>query len=403
MSELALILVLIGLGIPFYSYVGYPVFLFAAAACVQVTRDVRFLLYRGDRRRRSNSRPSVSIVMSAYNEEAVIQQTLDACRNVDYPDERLEVVVGLDGCTDDTAELARQYEDSGVRVLDFDKRRGKISVINDCVQRASGDILVFTDANTRIEPGAVRKLIRHFDNPRIGAVCGELRLERSESGENREGFYWRYEVALKTLESRLNGVLGANGSLYALRKELFPDVDADIVTDDFIIPMKVKQQGYEVTYDPEAVAREETARSVRDEYRRRVRIGAGNWQALSHCASLLFPWKGFASVSFWSHKVFRWFTPFLLLTALVANFFVLDGTAGQALLAAQALFYGAAGLGYVLQKHELPAGPLRLPAYFVTINIALAVGLLRGAAGLQEAAWGRTARAAVAGGEKQPE
>ncbi|MEF8788140.1 MAG: glycosyltransferase family 2 protein, partial [Planctomycetota bacterium] len=350
MPDAALILVLVGLGVPFYSYAAYPVFLFAAAACVQVARDVRFLLYRGDRRRRTHSQPSVSIIMSAYNEETVIQRTLESCLNSDYPADRLEVVVGLDGCTDDTEERARQYEDRGVRVLNFNERRGKISVLKDCVRRATGDIIVFTDANTRIEPDAVQKLIRHFENPQIGAVCGELRLERSESGENREGFYWRYEVALKTLESRLNGVLGANGSLYALRKELFPDLTPDIVTDDFVIPMKVKQQGYDVTYDPEAVAREKVAGSAGDEYRRRVRIGAGNWQALRHCASLLLPWKGFASVSFWSHKVFRWLTPFLLVVALLANFFVLDRLTGQVLFAMQALFYGTAALGHLLQK-----------------------------------------------------
>lgn len=403
MSNVAVICVLVGLGLPFYSYVAYPVLLFATAAFVQVARDVHFLLYRGERRRRSDNKPAVSIIMSAYNEEAVIAQTLEACLESDYPADRLEVVVGLDGCSDDTARIARRYADRGVRVCEFEERRGKVSVLKDCVRQATGDVLVFTDANTRIEPGAVQKLVRHFDNEDVGAVCGELRLERSESGENQEDFYWRYEVALKTLESRLNGVLGANGSLYALRRELFPDVAPDIVTDDFVIPMKVKQQGYDVTYDPEAVAREKAAGSVGDEYRRRVRIGAGNWQALTRCASLLLPWKGFSSFAFWSHKVFRWFAPFLLGMALVANLFLLDWLPGQIALALQLIFYGAAAGGYLLQKYDLPAGPLRLPAYFVTLNVALAIGLLRGAAGLQGAAWGRTARTAVAAGEKQAE
>ena len=385
---------LLGLALPAYSYLVYPLILFVSAGLVQAGRDVRYLIQRAERRsgKRDAPRPSVSIIVAAYNEEQVIGATLAACTGVDYPRERLEVIVGADGCTDGTAQVARQREADGVRVIEFPSRRGKVSTISDCVRESRGEILVFTDANTLLKPEAVALLVRHFHDPRVGAVCGELRLTSATGEAHSEGIYWRYEVTLKILESRLNAVLGANGAIYAVRKELFPDVSMGLVTDDFVIPMKIRAEGHRVLYDPEAVATEQAPGSARDEFRRRTRIGAGNWQALRHCARLLLPGKGFVSLAFWSHKVLRWFAPFLLAAALIANAFLLSSPLWQCVFAAQVAFYAAALAGYVLRKLHLPSGPLTLASYFVTINAALAVGFARGAVHAQAAAWERTRR-----------
>ena len=401
MSEAAFVIIAVGLGVPFYSYIVYPTLLFVLGMVVQAARDAKYLIKRAERRNTEKPRPFVSIIMSAFNEEDVLESTLEACTNVEYPSGRYEVIVGSDDSFDNTVDIAKRFEDRGVRVLEFHERRGKISVIKDCVEEARGDILVFTDANIRLEPEAVQNLVRHFVDPGVGAVCGELRLVRTDSGENREGLYWQYEVALKTLESRMHGVIGANGPLYALRKDVFPDVGKEVITDDFVIPMKVRDQDYKVNYDPEAVAREETSGSASDEFGRRIRIGAGNWQALWDCAGLLLPWKGFIAFSFFSHKVLRWLTPFCMLLALLANLTVLWHPVGQLVFAGQLLFYAAAGLGYVLQRWRLPAGPLKLFPYFLTINTALGIGFAKGVLGLQEPAWRRTERSAVPAGEKQ--
>jgi len=391
---------LVGLCLPLYSYLVYPILLFILAAFVQIGRDGYYLVCKRDRRKRSRRTPSVSVIIAAFNEEEVIERTLTRCLALNYPPDRIEVIVGSDGSQDRTVEIARTYEDRGVCILDFPQRRGKLSVLSDCVGEARGDILIFTDANTLLEPDSVANLVRHFDSPRVGAVCGELRLSSSGARPGDEGLYWRYEVILKTLESRIDAVLGANGAIYALRKELFPTLKKNVITDDFVIPMKVRASGFRVLYDPEAVAVEEVPCSVSGEFKRRLRIGAGNWQALRECAELLLPHKGFVSFAFWSHKVLRWFAPFLLAAGFLANLFLLSARTWQVILAVQIAFYGAAGVGLALRRLDMRSGPLRPVSYFVAINAALAIGLVRGLVGAQGAAWHRTSRQPVPAGRK---
>ncbi len=383
------------LAIPLYSYLGYPVILFLLASLVQTTRDAYYLLHRKERRSSEASFPNVSIIIAAYNEEASIGATIAHCLALDYPPDQLEIIVGSDGSSDDTVEIAGQYEGNRVIVEDFATRRGKTSVIRDCVRRASGAILVFTDANTKLRFRSVRNLVRHFSDPRVGAVCGELHLVTSLGAPAGEGIYWRYEVMLKFLESRLDSVLGANGGIYAVRREVFPELPDNVITDDFVIPMKVRAAGLRVAYDPEATAVEQAPESVTHEFRRRMRIGAGNWQALRHCAPLLLPWKGFVSFAYWSHKVFRWVTPFLLVAALVANGYLVHVPFWRFALLCQLSGYALASAGLILRRLGVPAGPLRIPAYFVAINAALGVGFVKGMLGLQSSAWRRTARSAV--------
>ena len=385
-------IVIVGLVVPLYAYLGYPFVLFILASFVQTARDAYYLLYRRDRRSNLQAWPRVSVIIAAYNEEKTIGRTIAHCLALDYPPDQLEVILGSDGSTDDTVEIAQRYEGERVRVLPFTERRGKLAVVRDCVGQATGDLLVFTDANTSLEFMSVRNLARHFRNPRVGAVCGELRLVTPEGKPANEGCYWRYEMILKILESRLDSVLGANGAIYAVRTSLLPSIPENTITEDFVIPMKVRAARARVAYDPEAVAYEEVPAGVADEFRRRVRIGAGNWQALRECSELLLPWKGFVAFAFWSHKVLRWFTPFLLPVAFLANLFLLDYPFWRAVFLAQLAFYACALIGNVLQAVRLPAGPLRLASYFVAINTALGVGFVKGAFGLQQAAWARTAR-----------
>ena len=196
---------LVGLAIPLYSYLAYPALLFVLASTVQTARDLRYMLSRRDRRRRHGSPVGVSLLLAAHNEEAVIARTLQNLLAQDYPKDCLEILVGSDGSSDHTVEIARTYEREGLRVIPFAERRGKLSVLNDLAASARGEILAFCDANSLLWPDAIRNLARHFDDQRIGAVCGELRLETSSAGGPAdEGAYWRYEAILKRLESRMD-------------------------------------------------------------------------------------------------------------------------------------------------------------------------------------------------------
>ena len=334
--------------------------------------------------------------LSAYNEEETIERTISHWLAIDYPPKLLEIIVGSDASSDRTVEIAQRYASQGVRVLHFPTRRGKMAVISDSAARAEGEILIFSDANTIVRPDAVAKLVRHFDQPIVGAVCGELHLAAPDGTAGQEGAYWRYEVTLKILESRLDSVLGANGAIYAIRRDLFPNLPHNLITDDFIIPMKVRALDFRVLYDPEAVAVEDAPTRVSDEFRRRMRIGAGNWQALWHCRSLLLPWRGFVSVAYGSHKVIRWFTPFLLPVGFLASALLMSSPIWRLLFILQTGFYLAALLGWLLGRVGLRIGLLRLASYFLAINAALGLGMVRGVFGLQRAAWRRTAREAVA-------
>ncbi len=383
---------LIGIAVPVYAYVGYPMVLFAVAVLVQVGRDVRYLVSRNERRQRAALQPIVSIILAAHNEEAVIEHTIQNLLDLEYPRDKFEIIVGSDASSDRTVELLQAFDGARVRALRFKERRGKLAVITDCAHAAKGSILVLSDANTILDRKAVATLVRHFECPYVGAVCGELQLTNGAGGPVAEGTYWRYEKTLKLLESRVDSALGANGAIYAIRKELFPTLPPHLITDDFVVPMRVRAKGFSVRYDPEAIATEEAPAGVSNEFRRRLRIGAGNWQALWQCAELLLPWKGFVAISFWSHKVLRWLTPFLLIPALVANGFLLSSQFWLALFILQLLFYAGAATGYLLRRLGLPTGACGTMAYFLTINVALGLGFVRGMFGLQGAIWKPTTR-----------
>ncbi len=396
-SSIVTWILVVAIAVPAYSYVVYPVLLFLLATVVQTRRDIVYLFKRGERRSRRRGLPKVSLILAAYNEAEVIEKKVTNCLELEYPREKLQVIIGSDGSTDGTAGIIGRYAPQGVELLDFQERRGKLAVVSDCVKRASGEILVLTDANTMLDSSAIENLVRHFDDPKVGAVCGELRLNEPGRRKIGESTYWRFEVILKFLESKLDSVLGANGAIYAIRKELFPQAPANWITEDFVIPMKCRAQGYRVRYDPEAIAYETAASSARQEFARRVRIGAGNFQAMWECRSLLLPWRGFVSFEFISHKVLRWLTPFAMVAALAANAFLLGADWARILFTLQVGFYATAGLGYLLLKAKLQLTLMKYPYYFLVINLGLLCGFFRWVTGSQKADWRRTLRSALEG------
>jgi cellulose synthase/poly-beta-1,6-N-acetylglucosamine synthase-like glycosyltransferase len=370
------------------------VFLVSAAAIIWSYAIYPLLLALAPARRHEQTSvprdwPSVSVVISVYNEEKHIVTRIENLLALDYPGDKLEILIGSDGSTDRTNELVGKIPDARVKLHVFEQRRGKPSVLNRLVPQARGELLVFSDANAMFGSDTLRKLARHFGNPQIGGVCGRLVLHGDDS-ETDEGPYWKLETYLKTRESALDSCLGANGAIYAIRKSCWPQIPDNTFVDDFVIGMRVREAGHRVIYDTQAVATEELPQSVGHEMTRRIRIGAGDFQALFLCWRSLLPWRGFYSLAFWSHKVLRWFAPFLMIAALVSNIALLSYPLFAVVLALQVAFYTLAIFGVFLRRRKIVL--FSAPYYFVTINLALLFGFFRFITGTQQAAWKRTAR-----------
>lgn len=369
-----------------YAYAGFPTVIWCASR----------LIGRRPRPPRSASSPRVSILISALNEEQVIGPRVDNALMSTYPAERLEIVVASDGSTDRTAAIVAEYvvrHPGRVRLLEYANRRGKATALNESMPQVGGEVVVLSDANTFFDREAVGRLVRWFADPKVGAVCGKLRLVDAVSGKNVDGWYWRYETFLKACEGRLGALLGSNGAIYAIRRDEYVPIAADTIIDDFTIPLLIKlRTGKSIVYDESAMADEETAADVSAEFRRRARIGAGGFQSLPRLWRLLMPRYGWTSFAFWSHKVLRWFCPAFLAVALAANLFLIDRLLYQILLGLQLGFYLAALLGALIPGTGRVRRMLRLTTLFTSVNAALAVGFWRWIAGRQRGTWQRTAR-----------
>jgi cellulose synthase/poly-beta-1,6-N-acetylglucosamine synthase-like glycosyltransferase len=343
--------------------------------------------------------PRVSIIIAAYNEAGVIADRVRNLLATDYPPELLEIFIASDGSADHTVTQARSAAagDPRVIVLDCHQRRGKVGVLNDVCDQASGDILVFSDANVTFEPDAIRVLVQALQDPSVGTVCGKLRFRALDGklSAQSEGLYWKLESWLKEQEGRRGVLLGANGAIYALRKQDWQPCPANTVVEDFYIPMRLLMQGRRVVFEPRAQASEDLPPALKDEFSRRIRIGAGDFQALSRLLPMLHPAQGLAAWVFFSHKVLRWFGPFFLLAALGSNLWLAArGHLGfQALLLAQLAFYALALAG--MKNHSGTSVSHRLAAaaaHFVGMNAALFLGFFRWLSGTQRVTWNVTRR-----------
>jgi cellulose synthase/poly-beta-1,6-N-acetylglucosamine synthase-like glycosyltransferase len=377
-----------------HTYFFYPLCLFAIEGVAEVFRNLRFMKtgQLPPPPRVVGPAPSVSLVVAAYNEASCIRQKLENSLALQYPADRFEVLIGSDGSSDGTDERVRECTDGRVR-LSPAPRAGKTTVLNRCIPSAQGEIIILSDANTMIEPQAIQALVRHFEDPDVGAVCGKLRLYNPTKQDYEESAYWSYESLIKFYEGKRGAVVGANGGLYAIRRKLFTQLPPSTIVDDFVIPLRILEQGYKVLYEAEAVAHEETTEDYGKEFGRRARIAAGNFQSLKLVPGLLLPTAGFASFAFWSHKLLRWCAPALMAAALLANLFLLDSVFYRLTLFTQLMFYALAYLGKAGVLKGTGRRAASVAYYFVTMNLAIVVGFWRFVRNAQKAAWDRTARA----------
>jgi len=377
----------------FYAYIGYPLVLFFLSSVLQMDRDLRFILYRGERRASADTGnwPGVTMIICAYNEESVIRGKIENSLALNYPPDKLEIIVASDGSTDATNEIARSYAHRGVKLIDYPERTGKIAVINRTVPLAAHGIVALSDANTMYEPDAIKHLVKHFARDDVGVVVGEMILKSPSREHKGESHYWHYEVVLKFMENKFGAILGANGGLYAIRKELFEPVPNSTIIDDFVIPLKIAEKGYRQVYSPEARGTEETARDVHAELVRRKRIAAGNFQSILLLWRLLNPLRGYIAFTFVSHKIMRWLVPLFMIVMLVANIPLIIRPTYAALFALQVLFYGSALIGWRARRPRLRR-ICAMPYYFVSMNLGMAQGFFNFVRGKQKVTWEKIRR-----------
>jgi len=365
-----------------YLYAGYPALMWTWAALTTREETAPGTA--------PGEAPVVTVLVVAYNEEAVIVHRLENLLALDYPRERLEILLASDGSSDDTVRLARAYEGEGVRVIAFDQRRGKPSVLNDAVPRARGDIVVLADARQRFAPGAIRALAARFGDPRVGAVSGELIL--GAASRDGLGLYWRYEKLIRMIESRVDSTVGATGAIYAIRRDLFRAIPGDTILDDVLIPLRLTRRGFRVVFEPAARAFDDVASPGRD-YARMVRTLAGNFQLFARERWLLDPRQNRLWVQALSHKGLRLLGPVLHAGALSGAAFA-EGRLYEALFLGQVAVCAAALAAYRWPGARRRSRLLSVPYTICLLNCATVAGFSRFATGRQRATWDPTRVAA---------
>lgn len=368
-----------------YSYFIYPILVGIWAAVRPVNRVVD-----------ENYTPSVAMVFAAYNEESVITEKIENFKALDYPPNQISLYIGSDGSSDRTNAILETYQGDNINPFLYEQRSGKAAVLNRLLKNVDADIVIFSDANTIYDSQAVKKLVRHFADERVGGVCGLLVLSNPNENTGGEGerAYWAYENFIKRMEGKIKTVLGANGAIYALRLSLFhPLPESKMISDDFFIPLKAVEAGYDVVYDNTAQAYEKTSPTLEGEFTRKVRIGASNFNGLKEIKTLLNPRQGFVAFALWSHKVIRWFVPFILIGVFLCNANLTNYSPYSLLFILQILFYIFALVGHLFEKNGKVCPVLfRYPLYFVAMNAAMFVGFIKFLFGTQKTAWTRVER-----------
>jgi cellulose synthase/poly-beta-1,6-N-acetylglucosamine synthase-like glycosyltransferase len=362
-----------------YTYALYPVLLFLVSSVARLWLEVQTAP-------ETAPLPAVSMIIPAHNEERHLPAKLVNLAALQYPKDRLEILLVSDGSTDATNEiLLRAAARNDIILLVLPTRGGKSAALNQAVSHARHDILVFSDAGTLFAPDAVSKLVRHFADPGVGVVCGALQFQASPESRQTEGLYWRYESLLRLMESRIGVTLTASGAIYALRRECFVPLPADTLVDDLVVPMTARRLGFRVLYDPEARGTDVAASTVAGEFARRVRIATGSFRALG--GLLRSPLDPVTAFAFVSHKLLRWTLPFLLIGMLVTSAALLDSPLYRALFALQVLFYGWGLVGYVFRQRMQGIRFALVAYYLLAIHLAFLVGFVRYLSGRREIEW----------------
>lgn len=356
------------IAIVFYTYIGYGIILF-------ILVKIKEKIHPPSPLKLQDPLADVTLFIAAYNEEKIVEEKMENCHNLNYPKEKLHIVWVTDGTTDTTNNKLATYPE--VTILFSPERKGKTAALNRGMQFIKTPYTIFTDANTMLNPEAIREIMTCFSDPKVGCVAGEKRIESKDkdaAAAGGEGFYWRYESKLKSLDSRLYSAVGAAGELFAIETDLFKTMPTDTLLDDFILSLEIARQGYKIAYCDRAYAIESGSADMYEEQKRKVRIAAGGLQSIARLKGLLNIFKyGILSFQYISHRVLRWsITPVLLfllfplnLTLALTQTSVLYDT----MLILQIIFYILAWTGAIMAKKQIKIKILFIPYYFTFMNL----------------------------------
>ncbi len=361
--------------IVFYTYIGYGIVLYLMVKIKRIFGNANKTIYPAQM-------PEVTLFITAFNEEDVVDEKMQNSLALDYPKELLHIVWVTDGSNDGTNNRLQTKWKDDTRVLFSPERRGKTAAINRGMQFIETPIIVYTDANTMINKEAISEIVAEFNNPKVGCVAGEKRIaiqDKSDAATGGEGIYWKYESTLKKLDSELYSAVGAAGELFAIRKSLFETMPTDTLLDDFILSLRIAMSGYTIAYCSNAYAIESGSADMVEEEKRKVRIAAGGLQSVWRLRPLLNPFKyGILSFQYVSHRVLRWsITPIFLFALVPINILIVilnHSLFYTVVLALQILFYLLGYWGYYLSTKKIKNKLLFIPYYFLFMNINVIKG-----------------------------
>lgn len=376
----------------FYTYLGYSIVLYflvkLKSFCYHKAKEIRFPF-----------KPNVTILVAAYNERYCIEKKITNTLELDYPDDKLEIIFITDGSDDGTQEIVKKYKE--ITLLHHEKRQGKTEAINRAMKFVSNPIVIFSDANAMLNKRAILEITKHYSDPSIGCVSGEKRiltLNTDNASGSGEGFYWKYESFLKSLDFKLNSTVGAAGELFSIRSKLYENVNKNTILDDFIISMKIAEKGYKIAYEPNAFASESASLSITEEMKRKIRISAGGIQSIFMLLNILNVFK-YPTLSFQyiSHRVLRWtiapFAYFLLIPINIILVYSNDFNIYYIILYGQITFYVLALIGLILEQKKIKVKMVFVPFYFTFMNICVIIGLTKFIKGDHSAVWEKSIRA----------
>lgn len=364
-----------------YCYFGYPLALVVVSRFF--TKPVR----------KKEIFPSVSVVVSIWNERDVIAPKIRNLLSLDYPQDKIEILIGSDGSTDGTDDVVLSFKDPRIRFIARPRRLGKMATINELVALAKHEVIIFNDARQELSKDAIRNLVRNLADPAVGCVSGEL-IFRKKAGATSQGInlYWEYEKFMRDHEARIHSMLGATGAIYAIRKELFSPVPVNVVLDDMYIPFKIIERGFRAVFESEAKAFDDIAENPQEEYRRKTRTLFGNFQIFRKFFYMFNPLRSPIAIQFFSHKFLRVAVPFLMVAMIFLNILLLDDLIFKWIFLAQVIFYMMALTGaYVRGRRKGILSYIGkmcyIPYVFCLLNFSVFVGFKRFIQSDQEITW----------------
>ena len=379
-----------------YTYIGYGILIWI------MVKIKRLFFCKNNTTIILESLPSVTLLIPAYNEKDYVNQKMENTMSLNYPKDKLKIVWVTDGSSDGTNLMLGAYDN--IQLFHHNERNGKLNAINRVMPHINTPIVGFSDANTNLGVDSIRHIVNCFNNNRVGCVSGEKRIVAKASDTAAgagEGLYWKYESRLKQWDAELYSAVGAAGELFAIRTKLYREVEPDTILDDFIISLRIAQQGYMIQYNPEAYAIETASANVKEELKRKIRISAGGIQSVVRLKSLLNVFKyGFLSFQYISHRVLRWtLTPLCLLLLIPVSFSLasMDGLSNfvfyNIIFWLQITMYVSALLGWFLENNTTRIKFLFVPYYFFIMNLAVILGFFRYIGHNQSVNWERAKRA----------